>query len=460
MGSYEMPGQVITDEFRGIENRNTNRHEEATRALRERKADEIETAIKNIQARGSLPPGQQGYIPPEQMQKELTAAQQQLSGLYQPHEGPDLLKRIKGIFEKKPAAQTGAQPALHPGMTLDEVLAAGGPAPTTAQSKADLSGQVDEFKKAWKDATGQDPAPDVMKEFISKKGGIAGQEEKDKPLKQQYKDAGLSDEDADKAVRIHFGLQPKSVPPKPMKKSSLDTNTDTVTKYNEDGTSSTWARNDPDQPDDVAKLFAGRKGVNAEKKAEQQTKFDQSIARQDHALGLAMQRGDHAAAKRIVNTAKSDLLSAQERVETMDKNKKDALAGNQQAMLSLVANHIGMTLGAQKGARITRAVWDEAMESAPWLDTQAAKWFHTDENGDHIFDGFKGGVTLTADQINQMVDLAHQKVGTLETHAKKVEDTFQEDLGGAKKKTDTAAPTTAAPDLTPEEKKIQELLKQ
>ena len=54
-------------------------------------------------------------------------------------------------------------------------------------------------------------------------------------------------------------------------------------------------------------------------------------------------------------------------MNTMDKNLKDALAGDQQAMLSLVANHIGMTLGAQKGARINQAVWNEAVESAPWL---------------------------------------------------------------------------------------------
>jgi hypothetical protein len=427
---------------------------EAKRALRERKADEIETAIKNLQSRSALQPNQPGYIAPDQLKTQLEAAQQQLSGLYQPHEGPDLLKRIKGIFDKKSAAP--AQPSLHPGMTLSEVLAGAGPAPTAAESKADLTGQVDEFKKAWKEATGQEPSTEIMQDFISKKGGISGQEEKDKPLKQQYKDAGLSDEDADKAVRIHFGLQPKSVPAKPVKKSALDPNTDTVTKYNEDGTVSTWARSDPDQPEDVTKLFAGRKGVTAEKDKEQQTKFNQSLERQTHAFNLAIQRGDHAAAKRIVNTAKSDLLSAQERVETMDKNKKDALAGNQQAMLSLVANHIGMTLGAQKGARITRAVWDEAMESAPWLESQAAKWFHTDENGDHVFDGFKGGVTLTADQINQMVDLAHQKGGTLETHAKKVEETFQQDLGGKGGK-DTTKPS-AAPELTPEEKRIQDLL--
>lgn len=97
------------------------------------------------------------------------------------------------------------------------------------------------------------------------------------------------------------------------------------------------------------------------------------------------------------------------RFRVMKDNEKDALNGNQQAMLSLVANHMGMTLGQQKGTRVNQAQWNEAIASAPWIEAQAAKWFHTDENGDHIFDGFKSGVTITGDQIKQMVGLAQQR---------------------------------------------------
>ncbi len=105
---------------------------------------------------------------------------------------------------------------------------------------------------------------------------------------------------------------------------------------------------------------------------------------------------------------------AQLRMETMDKNIRHALNGDQQAMLSLVAQHIGMTLGAQKGARINQAVWNEAVASAPWLQTVYAKAFHNDpETGDMVFDGWKGGVTLTPDQMRSMVDLAHEQVDTL-----------------------------------------------
>jgi hypothetical protein len=69
---------------------------------------------------------------------------------------------------------------------------------------------------------------------------------------------------------------------------------------------------------------------------------------------------------------------------------------DQQAALSVVANHIGMTLGAQKGARINQAVWNEATESAPWLQNVQKKWGP---------DGYLQGVTLSPQQVDQMVEL-------------------------------------------------------
>ena len=99
-------------------------------------------------------------------------------------------------------------------------------------------------------------------------------------------------------------------------------------------------------------------------------------------------------------------LESDTRFRVMKDAEKDALDGNQQAMLNIVANHMGMTLGQQKGTRINQSQWNEAIASAPWVETKAAQWFHTDENGDHVFDGYKGGVNITPQQIYQMVDLA------------------------------------------------------
>jgi hypothetical protein len=73
-----------------------------------------------------------------------------------------------------------------------------------------------------------------------------------------------------------------------------------------------------------------------------------------------------------------------------------AKQGDQQAALSVVANHIGMTLGAQKGARINQAVWNEATESAPWLQNIQKRFGP---------DGYLQGVTLSPQQVDQMVEL-------------------------------------------------------
>jgi len=93
-------------------------------------------------------------------------------------------------------------------------------------------------------------------------------------------------------------------------------------------------------------------------------------------------------------------IESDNRLSTMQQNARDALAGNQQAMLSLVANHIGMTLGAQKGARINQAVWNEAVGSAPWLQNVEKKFDS---------DGYLQGVSLSPQQINQMLALGKQK---------------------------------------------------
>ena len=107
------------------------------------------------------------------------------------------------------------------------------------------------------------------------------------------------------------------------------------------------------------------------------------------------------------NDTKTAYEAAVDRTDTMDKNLQNAIQGDQQAMLSLVANHIGMTLGAQRGARITRAVWDEAIQSAPWLARAASRF---DERG------YLSGVTLAPEQMKQMVRLAHEKTETLKQH--------------------------------------------
>jgi hypothetical protein len=148
----------------------------------------------------------------------------------------------------------------------------------------------------------------------------------------------------------------------------------------------------------------------------------------------ALEKSDYIAAKKVVTKAEDDYDTAIDRQKTMHQNLEAGLKGDQQAMLSLVANHIGMTLGAQKGARITRAVWDEATASTPWLAKLEAKFDSR---------GYLSGVTLAPDQMRQMVELADQKVGILKEHSDRVKDKYVDALA-VKGRGKTVAPPPSA----------------
>jgi hypothetical protein len=108
------------------------------------------------------------------------------------------------------------------------------------------------------------------------------------------------------------------------------------------------------------------------------------------------------AAQKQIDEAEKDAMGADQRYQVMLESEPQALAGNQQAMMLIVSNHIGMTLGQQKGSRINQAVWNEAVESSPWLARAEAKF---DKRG------YLSGVVLTPAQIHQMVDLAKLQRG-------------------------------------------------
>ncbi len=94
-------------------------------------------------------------------------------------------------------------------------------------------------------------------------------------------------------------------------------------------------------------------------------------------------------------------LESGERFNVMAKNYEDAIKNHdQQAMLSLLANHLGMTMGLQKGSRLTKDIIHEAENSRPWLQGLAAKF---DKNG------YLSGVNLTPEQMRQMVNLGRER---------------------------------------------------
>src|SRR5439155_27320490 len=92
-------------------------------------------------------------------------------------------------------------------------------------------------------------------------------------------------------------------------------------------------------------------------------------------------------------------LDADQRLSRMEGAYGKAVNGDQQAMLSLLTDHIGMTLGLQKGARITKDILKEAQQWQPWLAQLGAKFDSR---------GFLSGVTLGKDQMAQMLDLGYE----------------------------------------------------
>jgi hypothetical protein len=109
-----------------------------------------------------------------------------------------------------------------------------------------------------------------------------------------------------------------------------------------------------------------------------------------------------------VDKAQTSYQDSITRFNVMSETLPKALQGNQQAMINLLYNHIGMTVGLQKGARITQDIINEAQQSAPWMSTLLARIGVG--NGFEMTPELLRGVTLAPDQMRQMVDLAEGRV--------------------------------------------------
>jgi hypothetical protein len=94
-------------------------------------------------------------------------------------------------------------------------------------------------------------------------------------------------------------------------------------------------------------------------------------------------------------------LDSAERMNVMTESYEKAIKDHdQQAMLNLLANHLGMTMGLQKGARLTKDIINEAKQSQPWLQGIESKFDK---------DGYLAGVTLSPNQMRQMVALGQER---------------------------------------------------
>ena len=107
---------------------------------------------------------------------------------------------------------------------------------------------------------------------------------------------------------------------------------------------------------------------------------------------------EELAQKQQVFKTYQPVMDSAERFNVMGKNYEDAIKNHdQQAMLSLLYNHMGMIMGLQKGARMTKDLIHEAQQSQPWLQGIQAKFDK---------DGYLTGVTLSPRQMQEMVNNA------------------------------------------------------
>jgi len=237
-----------------------------------------------------------------------------------------------------------------------------------------------------------------------------------KDLKEAFPE--MSDDDIQKAALTKAGVIPKGAG----KEMQPDFKDGMLVGVKDPATNSYYT--DPEKmPPEAKAIYESAKKVEKahqdEVERKENDRFVKQLALQTAAIQAAIEKSDYTAARKEVNKAKGDYESAIDRQDTMHKNLEAAKKGDQQAMLSLVANHIGMTLGAQKGARITRAVWDEATQSAPALERVKAKF---DDRG------YLTGVVLTPDQMEQMVRLGDEKVDTLKKHVSRVQEDYADEL--------------------------------
>jgi hypothetical protein len=170
------------------------------------------------------------------------------------------------------------------------------------------------------------------------------------------------------------------------------------------GPKGVWDVNDPKLPPELKPLVDAANRAHgqhtAETEASQSRIAANAAASQARVFAHADQSSSHKGNAEIIKVYQPALDSA-ERMNVMTENYEKAIkGGDQQAMLSLLANHLGMTMGLQKGARLTKDIIQEAQHSMPWLQSIAAKF---DDRG------YLSGVTLSPQQMHQMVSLGQSR---------------------------------------------------
>ncbi len=448
---------------------------------RDKQADDLTVQIKSI-ADNIAKVGGKDAPEAAPLIEQLNKAVQAHNELFPPHESGALIQRIQKMMGHKPGAPqqdvraqmtpAGAMatspapsnPILQEVTNLSQVYAKGDPNITMDQARQMAMKEIakkyhtaDTFKPATGESGKPFKGPDgktyqlqiddqgntrkvELPEGVSAEegwkplDGEAGKPFKD-PADNKIYQMQVNKEGKTRRVPLE-GMTDTAIGHKPLeaKTNTISGGLDSISDPN---SGKVYSKSDIESgaaPPEVTKLWkdiSGQIEVEQKRKADLEAKKEKeaeerqmktitaAFDRQEKSFKNTLAEKDYGEARKQIVKADEDYQAGIDRMTTMDKNLIDAQKGDQQAMLSLVANHIGMTLGAQKGARITRAAFDEAVQSAPWLAKTAAKW--SDE-------GYLSGVTLTPEQMQQMVRLAREKVDVLKDHKRRVEDEYHEAL--------------------------------
>ncbi len=160
--------------------------------------------------------------------------------------------------------------------------------------------------------------------------------------------------------------------------------------------------------------------------------FGQRQALLNQAFQLGVDRGYLGDANKAFVDSVKDYGSSLKTMQSMDEAYKSIQANpnNQQAQVALLMSHIGMTLGVVKGARVGKAQIEEAEQSRTAMAGLASR-LNFDKNGDlNWSDPIRKGVTLTPDQMQQMVDLGHQRMNILHQNIGVMHDALSPDQMG------------------------------
>jgi hypothetical protein len=377
---------------------------DAEQRAQQTKMEDAQIEVRANQLEDQLAIGQKyGTLTPEQQQQYVD----QITGLYSHprHAGTLMEKLRKAVHPNGAVASPGAL------STLKNAVPPGGTLAADNQAKAGLVGQEDEEKKAqalksidWfkKNMLPMFP-PDQqatkLNEYIDHINGITqGTEKPPKGLKAMEQGGvffGVEDQDTGKQY-LKSQLGPGGDAPPEAKQMAA-----AVDKAAKD-------------KQDVAD--AKEKDINDR----QMKTFSHQLEMQNVQIQKAMEIGDFREARREISKADEGYQAAVDRMGTMDSASVKAKGGDQQAMFAILANHIAMTLQQpQVSTRPTKAMFDEAASSLPWMANITKKFSP---------DGYLLGVTLSPEQIDQMTGLAHDKVETQKDHVERLKTEYKDDL--------------------------------